>query len=167
MDDIAAELREDNREVTLWLVYYPERKKATDLMREEIIERTPAQSGDRVSSSTISDPAYQRAEELVRKTAVAQSWLETVDMVKRMIGTKKLLLLELRQREVQQPITCNRRGKPGWIIWVQRHWAEEYSKATGIPDDCCWLSDSMIRKYWADIVTLTARLAAKRGLLNK
>lgn len=166
-NDILSELREDNQIVSSWLIYYRERKRNLELMREEILERTQQPGSYRVSSSTISDPTYQRGEELERKTAQDMKWLETVDMVKRMLGTKKLLLLELRQEEAENPTTQNKRGRPGWVIWVQCRWAEEYAKITGNPADVCWITDGIIRNMWSDIVSRCAILAAKRGLLTK
>ena len=166
-EDITAELKEDNQLVSSWLIYYQTRKQDVEMIRDEILYRTQQPGSDRVSSSTISDPAYQRAEELQRKTETDLKWLETVDMVKRMLGPKKLLLLELRQSEAEQPITKGRRGRPGWVIWVQCQWAETYAKQSGYPVDVCWISDGMIRSMWSDIVARTAILAAKRGLLAR
>ena len=165
-NDILSELREDNQLVSSWLIYYRERKRNVELERDEILYRTQQPGSDRVSSSTISDPTYQRAEELYRKTEHDMKWIETVDMVKRMVGPKKLLLLDLRQEEAEHPTTQSGRGRPGWVIWIQAKWPERYALLTGYPPDVCWLSDGMIRNMWSDIVYRCAILAAKRGLLT-
>jgi len=164
-DDIAAELKEDNQLISSWLIYYRERKRNVEDIREEILYRTQQPGADRVSSSTISDPAYQRAEELQRKTEQDMKWLKTVEDVYSILGAKKRLLLKLRQDESEKPITKKKRGRPGWVIWVQMHWAEEYSKSSGLPIDCCWVTDDTLKDWWPDIINITARLAGKRGLL--
>lgn len=166
MDDLSSELREDNQLVSSWLIYYRERKRNVELEREDILYRTQQPGSDRVSSSTISDPTYQRGEELERKTAQDMLWLDTVEMVYRMVGPKKQLLLQLRQEEAENPTTQSKRGRPGWVIWVQSRWAERYASMTGYPPDVCWLSDGMVRNMWSDIVARCAILAAKRGLLT-
>ena len=165
-DDIAAELKEDNQMISSWLIYYRERKRNVEDIREEILYRTQQPGADRVSSSTISDPAYQRAEELQRKTEQDMKWLKTVEDVYSILGAKKRLLLQLRQDEVEKPITKKKRGRPGWVIWVQMHWEEEYLKSSVLPIDCCWVTDDTLKDWWAEIINIAARLAGKRGLLN-
>ena len=165
-DDIAAELREDNQLISSWLIYYRERKRKVELDRDDILYKTQQPGADRVSSSKISEPTADRACDLEEKTAKAMLWLETVDLTRRTLGPKKILLLDLRQIEAEHPITQGRKGRPGWVIWVQRRWSEEYSKMTGYPVDVCWISDGMIRNMWADIVARCAMIAARRGLLT-
>lgn len=130
-----------------------ELKEDSQLISSWLIYYRERKGAAHTSSSTISDPDMK--------------WLEIADVVRRMLGPKKLLLLELRQAEADQPITQGGRGRPGWLAWIQRQWAEEYAKQSGDPEDECWITDGMIKNMWSEIVARFAILAAKRGLLNK
>jgi hypothetical protein len=130
-----------------------ELKEDSQLVSSWLIYYRERKGADRVSSPIVSD--------------LDMKWLEIADVVRRMLGPKKLLLLELRQREADQPITQSGRGRPGWLAWIQRQWAEEYARQSGGPEDECWISDGMIKNMWSEIVTRFLILAAKRGLLNK
>lgn len=160
------ELRADNQEIAGWLIYYQERGQKVMDERDCILFRTQQPGSDRVSSSAISDPTESRAEELVQKTAKDMMWLQTVEDVQRILGPKKSLLLRLRQDEARQPITGDKRGRPGWVIWVQQQWPDKYGAISGCPSDVCWISDGVLKNMWLEIIFLTARVAGKRGLLT-
>ena len=154
MDDIAAELRNDNQTVSCWLIYYHERKKALELMREEIIEASPAPQADRVQSNRTSDSTCDRAYRLIQKTANAADWIWCVDAARSTLGPRKRILLDLVQEAATLSIAGN--TKRWWIYWVQQQYYNRHG---------CWLSDKSINIYWEDIVERCARIAAKKKIL--
>ena len=155
MDNIAAELREDNQTVSCWLIYYHERKKALELMREEIIEASPAPQSDRVQSNRISDSTCDRAYRLIQKTADAADWIWCVEAARSTLGPRKRILLDLVQEAATLSIAGN--TKRWWGSWVQQQYYNRHG---------CWLSDFMIDKYWRSIVERCLVIALKKNLLK-
>jgi len=154
MDDISAELREDNQIVSGWLIYYNERKKANDEQRSAIIDESPAPQADRVQSGKTSDPTHARAMRLIRKTKNATDWIWCVDACRSTLGPRKKILLALVQEAATLSIAGN--TKRWWIYWVQQQYYNRHG---------CWLSDKSINIYWDNIVERCARIAAKKKIL--
>jgi hypothetical protein len=154
MDDIAAELRSDNQTVSCWLIYYRERKKATELLREEIIDASPAPQADRVQSNRISDSTCDRAYRLIQKTANAADWIWCVDACRTTLGPRKRILLDLVQEAATLSIAGN--TKRWWVPWVQQQYYHRHGS---------WLNDKSINIYWEDIVERCARIAGKKRIL--
>lgn len=155
MNDIAAELRSDNQAVSCWLIYYRERKAAIELIREEIIEASPAPQADRVQANKTSDSTHDRAARLIKRTANATDWLWCVDAAKATLGPRKRILLDLVQEAATLSIAGN--TKRWWVPWVQHQYYCRHG---------CWLSDFMIDKYWRSIVERCLILALKKNLLK-
>ena len=154
MDDIAAELRSDNQTVSCWLIYYRERKAALELIREEIIEASPAPQADRVQANKTSDSTHDRAARLIRRTANATDWLWCVDAAKATLGPRKRILLDLVQEAATLSIAGN--TKRWWVPWVQQQYYQRHG---------CWLNDKSINIYWEDVVERCARIAGKKRIL--
>ena len=155
MDDITAELRTDNQIVSCWLIYYRERKKATELLREEIIEASPAPQSDRVQANKISNPTEQRAWAIIRKTGNSQDWIWCVDACRATLGPRKRILLDLVQEAATLPIAGS--TKRWWVPWVQQQYYHRHG---------CWLTDFMIDKYWRAIIERCLIIALKKSLLK-
>lgn len=155
MDDIAAEIRIDNQTVSCWLIYYHERKRALEKLREEIIEASPAPQADRVQSNRIGDSTNERAMKLIQKTGNAADWIMCVEAARSTLGPRKRILLDLVQESATLSIAGN--TKRWWIYWVQQQYYNRHG---------CWLSEFMIDKHWRSIVERCLVIALKKNLLK-
>ncbi len=154
MDDIAAELRSDNREVSDWLIFYRERKAENETKRDGIINSSPAPQADRVQGNKTSDPTHDRAVRLIQQTGGPTDWIWCVDTTRGMLGIKKKILLDLVQEAATKPIAgCTRRW---WLPWVQVQLIERY----GIDWDYGYINNN-----WNWIVELCLKVAYKKKLL--
>lgn len=149
--DIRAQIREENRIATNWLINYRKRKMDHDDKRKEIEvgtrERDENVGGGRSSlpGKPVESMACRLSEHDNNNTA---KWLMTVEQVKSIVGPKKRQLLELRQ-ECKFYISPDG-GRPGWIAPVQQRFGE----ITG------WCpAENKIKEMWHDVVTLTVRVA--------
>ena len=161
------EIREDNRILTGWLLFYHERKKEYLLRREEILESSPPCLNETLPGrgNCISDPTGRKGDKLA-ELAETERWLEFVEELERRLPRKMMLILQLR-REVR--FSTRKRG----ACW-QRHVADRYAE---IMSEIFKIkrhkkgrnkfehSLRTVDEWWRKIIEYAGRLAAKRGLL--
>ena len=154
-----AEIREDNRIVSDWLLYYHERRRAYYDRRENILHSTPRPDVGGGRSSAISDTTGGKGSKLGDMETV-ERWIELAEEVERRLPWKMRAFLLLR-REYRHV-----KGNKGWTTAVQWRFAHEVAERLGKRPEDTWIeSRRTFTRWWNRIVEYTARLAAKRGLL--
>lgn len=155
IEEVKRQIKVENRTVANWIIHYRERKRKYEERKQEIIagkrEDDENVGGGRSSlpGKPVENITCKIDEHEHSDTAV---WLQTVEDVKAIVGPKKKQLIEFRQ-ECKFYISPDG-GRPGWIAPVQQRFGE----ITG------WVpSEQVLKNYWNDIVTMTARVAMARG----
>jgi hypothetical protein len=144
-------IKEENRIAANWLIYYRERKREHEEQRVRLLEGTKGKEsnvGGR-RPNRISRPTEELACKLeAHEHGDTAKWLLVVEEVKKIVGPKKRLLIELRQ-ECKFYISPEG-GRPGWIVPVQIRFGE----MTG------WCpAERTIQDMWRDVVYMAVRIA--------
>lgn len=162
----------ENKKVSDWLIWYDVREK--ERIIHNLAERGNIINGAnyRLSSnggiypSIPSDTTGLKGERVIElfEEDEDSEWISLVKGVEKKLPAKMRLLLKLR-RECRY--TKSIKGRPGWIPYVQRRYAEEIAKRKGISEEEVWIErPQTFTEWWSRIVDFTARCAAKRGLLK-
>lgn len=77
-------------------------------------------------------------------------WLKAVEIVQRGLGERKNIFIRVRREAERQNIYTIGRGRKGWVLFVQRRYAEEMEKRFIIPE--VYIPERTIRKWWNDII---------------
>ncbi|WP_461367778.1 hypothetical protein [Candidatus Darwinibacter acetoxidans] len=91
-------------------------------------------------------------------------WLALIEEVETSLSPKMRLFLRLRREAVYTK--THLRGRPGWVAYVQEHYAREMAKLNKKRPSDYWVEDRTLFAWWDRIVTFTAIKASKRGLLG-
>lgn len=155
-----SEIREDNKIVSAWLLYYPERRKEYWCRREEIIySSAPLYDSVPGGKNKMGDPTGRKGQKLA-DLQETERWLELVEEVERRLPWKMQVFLNLR-REYRHA-----RGRQGWTAAVQWRFSHEVAERLGKRPEDTWVeSRNTFTRWWDRIVEYTVRLAAKNGLL--
>lgn len=86
-------------------------------------------------------------------------WLKAVEIVQRGLGERKNIFIRVRREAERQNIYTIGRGRKGWVLFVQRRYAEEMEKRFIIPE--VWVAENTIKSWWKDIVNQTVFVANK------
>lgn len=158
MLNILQEIKEDNREAAEWLLYYPFRKrqfykdKQDAICASSVVPEVLTRTGP-------GNPTAFRALRLSNMVKCEQ-WLEVVEVVEGLLDEKKLVFLKCRREAAY--ITKSVRGRAAWVLYVQRHYADEMARLYKSQPENYWLGERTMREWWVQIVELTARVAIKR-----
>lgn len=160
MIELDAEVKKDNQKVEEWLLWYEERKTEYLNAREAIIHSSGPSLHEVTGATTnISDPTGQKGAKLaeLKKT---EAWLRLIEEVQTRLPWKLEIFLLLRRK-------YRYRGRNGWVAAVQWEFAYEVAAQLGKKPEETWVaSRGTLWLWWNQIVDFTARLAAKRGLLD-
>lgn len=170
MDDVT---KIENSIVTGWLIWCDvrenERKMNILAERDNILHGANyrlACNGD-IFPSIPSDNTGGKVERIMEQLDdydEVMQWVSLIHDVEQKLPVKMRLLLRLR-RECRYNKKV--KGRPGWIPYVQRRYAEEIAKRKGICEEEVWIErPQTFTEWWSRIVDFTARSAAKRGLLS-
>lgn len=154
------EVKNDNRVVEGWLLWYHERK--TDYLndREAILSSPGPNMNGSIRGSDISDPTGSKGQKL-GDLKQAEEWLKLIEEVEARLPWKLEIFLHLR-REYRYAS-----GRNGWVAGVQWKFAEEVAKQLNKKPAETWVeSRSTFWAWWNQIVDYTTVMAAKRGLLE-
>lgn len=157
------EIREDNKIVAGWLLYYQERKKNYFNRRSEIIHSTAPRPQGNVSEACVADKTACQGVKLAQLQET-ERWLALVEEVEQRLPCKMQILLRLRREYLYN--TKKGPGRPSWVPVVQRRYAQELAvQLKKAPEDVWINSPATFHEMWDRIVNYAARIAAKRGLL--
>ena len=86
-------------------------------------------------------------------------WLKAVEIVQRGLGERKNIFIRVRREAERQNIYTIGRGRKGWVLFVQRRYAEEMEKRFIIPE--VWVAEKTIKTWWSEIINQTVFVANK------
>ena len=75
-------------------------------------------------------------------------WLKAVEIVQRSLGERKNIFIKVR-READKVAHISK-GRKGWIVFVQRRYAEEMEKRFIQP--VAYMSERTLQSWWYDII---------------
>ena len=154
------EVKSDNYKVSLWLLYYHDRKKEYTARRVALLLSSPAPSDGQPRGTDTTDTTGGKGQKLAELYEQAGEWLDLIAEVEQGLPWKMQIFLRLR-REYRYA-----RGRNGWTAPVQRKFAEEVAaKLRKDPEDTWIESRNTFTRWWDKIVEYAVRKAAKRGLL--
>lgn len=155
------EINEDNKVVGDWLLHFHARKAEYEQQREEILGSSSQKITQiPIKSSTTSDSTLSKAEKLL-KLVYMEQWITLIDEIERDLPWKRRIFLEIR-REYRHA-----GGRKGWTTATQWKFAYEVAKRLQKDPTQTWVeSRNTFTRWWNEIVTDTAHLAAKRNLFN-
>jgi hypothetical protein len=155
------EVKDDNRVVAGWLLYYHERKADYERRRETILHSSGASAFDGQPRGTdLGDTTGRKGDKLAELHERTGDWLELVEDVERRLPWKMQIFLRLR-REYRYA-----RGRNGWTAAVQHKYADEIAARLKKKPEDTWIeSRNTFTRWWDKIIEYTGRLAAKKGLL--
>ncbi len=153
------EVRLDNEVVAGWLLMYEERRQEyLELLEGAAYPVSVDLSQPRANTNAVSDPTARAAIRLAETNYSA--WLAVVDEVERRLSWRLQVFLRLRREH------RHARGSRGWVVPVQRRYAEIVAAKTGEDIEDTWISSrTTFAAWWSQIIEYTVRTAAKRGLL--
>ncbi|WP_156023721.1 hypothetical protein [Sporomusa ovata] len=154
--NILAEIKEENCEAADWLLYYSYRRRQFYKNKQD--ETYASSLPEVVIRTGPGNPTAFHAMRLCSLDACEQ-WLEAVETVEDNLEEKKLVFLKYRREAAY--ITKKVRGKSAWVLYVQRHYAEEMAKLQNKQPEDCWLSETTMKEWWTEIIELTARVLLK------
>lgn len=154
------EARLDNEAVADWLLMYEERRQEyLELLEDAACPVGVDLSQPRANTNAVSDPTARAAIRLAETNYSA--WLAVVEEVERRLSWRLQVFLRLRREH------RHARGNQGWVVQVQRRYAEVVAAKTGEDIEDTWISSrTTFTVWWRQIIEYTVRAAARRGLLG-
>lgn len=155
--NLLEQVKHENKIVQDWLLFYDERKEAYLRKREEILNSTPVFTGSgSIKTNKYSDPTGRKAVNLAELQEL-EKWLEVVDYIEKELPLNYRVLLQVRRKY---------RYLYSWRLPAQFEYARLMSQETGKPEEDVYIEVDRMWDMWEKIVNLTARVAAKKGLLK-
>lgn len=159
------EVKNENKIVQAWLLEYKQRKERYAKLRDDLLQSSSQPPDGMPRGCNISNPTAQKGERLAELAEYDGMWLELIEEVQARLNWKMQIILRLRREAIY--IRGKRRGRPAWVSYVQVKYCEEVAIRTNKQLEDAWVdSETTFYDWWQRIVELTARLAAKRGLLK-
>lgn len=86
-------------------------------------------------------------------------WLKAVEIVQRGLGERKNIFIRVRREAERQNIYTIGRGRKGWVLFVQRRYAEEIERRFIQAE--VYVAEKTIRMWWNDIIYHTIFVSGK------
>lgn len=155
-----AEIKKDNEIASEWLLYYPFRRRQ---YYDDLLDVENARPVSEVNIKT--GPGNQTMQKAVKMVELSHTelWLQAVEIVESVLSEKKLIFLEVRREAAYMVKTV--RGRPAWVIYVQRHYAERMAARYNTTPDKFWTNETTLKEWWKEMVEIVARIALKQGCL--
>lgn len=156
-----AEIKKDNEIASDWLLYYPYRRRQ---YYDDLLDVENSRPVSEVNIKT--GPGNQTMQKAVKMVELSHTerWLQTVELVESVLAEKKLIFLEVR-REAAYINNRTVKGRPAWVAYVQRHYAEKMAARYGTTSDKFWTNETTLKEWWQEMVNIVARVALKQGCL--
>ena len=157
------DIKQENRIVSDWLLYYPERlRQHEEQLASVTFLSSPSLSDDIQGTGGTSDPTARVAAQRLKYDS---AWFDLIADVERSLPEKQRVFLECRRQALKQH--GGRPGRPAWIAYVQCRYPLVMAERTGRDVEHYFIGREMtLHQWWERIVDYTARLAAKKGLLK-
>ncbi len=164
MINILAEIKADNKMAEEWLLLYPARLKQFYQDRKDILYSAQVQKVE-VSNSRMSDFVVNKAVRLAKLENV-ERWLKIIELVEETLSEEKKIFLECRRETAFSPAGKGP-GRPAWVVYVQKQYAERMAEKYNTAVEKFWVSETTIKNWWNEVVNLTARVAIKKQAAKK
>ncbi len=86
-------------------------------------------------------------------------WLKAVEIVQRGLGERKNIFIRVRREAERQNIHTIGRGRKGWVLFVQRRYAEEIERRFIQAE--VYIGERTIQSWWYDLTNRTVFVANK------
>lgn len=164
MKPLGAQVKAENRIVSDWLLYYPERLKEYEEAQDDVVVYPGQALSDDIRAKSIADPTARIAALREKASKWDARWFEVIADVERRIPEKQRIFLQIR-REARNNHS-NYRGRPGWVAYVQCKYSLVMAERTGRDVMDFYISDrETLFGWWNRLVEYAARLAIKKGVL--
>ena len=156
------DIKQENRIVSDWLLYYPERKKQHEEQLASVtFLSSPSLSDDIQGTGGTSDPTARVAGQRLKYDS---EWFGLIADVEKSLPEKQRVFLECRRQALKQQ--DGGRGRPAWIAYVQCRYPLVMAERTGRDAELYEIgADATIHNWWNRLVEYTARKAIREGLL--
>lgn len=153
------EVKQDNRKVVYWLLFYPDEKKTYLENRQAIIDSSPVRI-DEVGGIHGQGQNTDSTGNKGAKLADMGRWIDLIEEVEENLSLEAKIFLRLR-REYRFAA-----GQKGWTAAVQWRYAEEVAAKLNKRSEDFWReSRNTFTHWWNWIIEYTMIKAAKKGLL--
>lgn len=155
------DIKKQNREALKWILnFYSLRKAYID--QSSMFNALGAAVNDGMPRGTdTSNPAANKTITLI-DLEQQKNWIITIETMEKTLSEKSRKYLELRREAENQIQEWNKRGRPGWVEYVQPRYAEwfysRYSRGF-VP------TPKTMTKWMNTIIDVTARIAVHNGVL--
>lgn len=161
--DITESIASDKKLAEYYLLNYEAELQRYKEAKEEYMTYRD-ESDDNVGggkSNRTSNPTEQAALRGMQfdSTYDGYKWLKAVEIVQRGLGERKNIFIRVRREVERNNLYTIGRGRKGWVMFVQRRYAEEMEKRFIIPE--VWVAENTIKSWWKDIVNQTVFVANK------
>ena len=155
------DIKNENRVVSDWLLYYPERlRQHEEQLASVTFMQSPSLSDDIQGTGGTSDPTARVAGQRLKYDS---EWFALIADVERSLPEKQRVFLECRRQALRQSGGV---GRPGWTTYVQYAYPLEMARKTGNDIEHYYISQEItLHHWWGRIVEYTARQAIRKGLL--
>ena len=163
MQPLEQEIRRENKIVSDWLLYYPQRLAEHKEQQEEVPLYPNTEIKDEIrGKGQTSDPTGRIV--IQRTRGYDSRWFDVIAEVEKRIPEKQRVFLEIRREARGRRGTS--RGRPAWIAYVQCKYPLVMAEKTGKDVECFYISgQNTCTLWWNRLVEYAARVATKRGLL--
>ena len=86
-------------------------------------------------------------------------WLKAVEIVQRGLGERKNIFIRVRREAERQNIYTIGRGRKGWVLFVQRRYAEEIERRFIQAE--VYINKNTLMTWWQDIINQTIFVKSK------
>ena len=155
------DIKNENRVVSDWLLYYPERlRQHEEQLASVTFMQSPSLSDDIRGTGGTSDPTARVAGQRLKYDS---EWFGLIADVEDNLPPRKRIFLELRRSAMKQQGGV---GRPGCYAYVSTRFPLVMAEATGRDAEEFWYSEATYKYWWRWIVTHTAIMAHRRGLIK-
>ena len=158
------QVKAENRIVSDWLLYYPERLKEYEEAQDDVALYPGQALSSDIKAKSISDPTHRIAALREKAGKWDVRWFEVIAEVERRIPEKQRIFLQVR-REARHNHS-NYRGRPGWVAYVQCKYPLVMAERTGRDAGNFYIGEAKTYYlWWMRLVEYASRLAIRKGVL--
>lgn len=155
-------IAEDKKKAEYYLLNYEvELQKYKDAKQEYMNFKEYDENVGGGKSNMTGDPTEHTALKSIafNDTYEPYRWLKAVEIVQRGLGERKNIFMKVRREAERNNLHTTGRGRKGWVVFVQRRYAEEIEKRFIVPE--IYTSEITIKRWWKEIIDSTSSVKNK------
>ena len=161
--DITESIASDKKLAEYYLLNYESELKKYKEAKEEYMTYKPEQD-DNVGGgkgNMTGNPTEQTALKGMQfdSTYAGYKWLKAVEIVQRGLGERKNIFIRVRREAERNNLYTIGRGRKGWVLFVQRRYAEEIERRFIVPE--VRIGERTIQSWWYDLINQAIFVANK------